>query len=132
MNRPALSSSNGRAFAAMLLALAFPGAGHFYLGRRRRALAFFAIIVVLFVVGILVDGDLYTLLESRGALLRVLASYASMGSGLLYFAGKITGPHGSVTSATFEYGRMFTLTAGLMNLLLVLDCFDIAVGRKNW
>jgi len=123
---------NRRAFAAMLLALAVPGAGHFYLGRRQRALAFFTIVAVLFGVGILVDGDLYTLLDSRGAILRVLASYASMGSGLLYFAGKATGPHGAITSATFEYGRMFTLTAGLMNLLLVLDCFDIAVGRKTW
>jgi hypothetical protein len=121
---------NRRALAAMLLALAVPGAGHFYLGRRQRALAFFAIVGVLFGVGIFVDGDLYTLLDSRGAILRTLASYASMGSGLLYFAGKAMGPHGVITSATFEYGRMFTLTAGLMNLLLVLDCFDIAVGRK--
>lgn len=121
-----------RAVAAMLIALALPGAGHFYLGRRRRAVAFFAIVVLLFSVGISVDGDLYTLLESRGAALRLLASYASMGSGLLYLAGRMTGPHGTIRSPTFEYGRMFTLTAGLMNLLLVLDCFDIAVGRKNW
>jgi TM2 domain-containing membrane protein YozV len=132
MNGPALSSSKGRAAVAMLLALAVPGAGHFYLGRHRRALAFFAIVVVLFSVGIFVDGDLYTLMESRGSLLRVLASYASMGSGLLYLTGKVTGPHGAITSSTYEYGRMFTLTAGLMNLLLVLDCFDIAIGRKPW
>lgn len=123
---------NRRAFAAMLLALAVPGAGHFYLGRRRRALAFLSIVALLFVVGLLVDGDLYTLLESHGSLLRVLASYASMGSGILYFAGRATGPHGTLASATFEYGRMFTLTAGLMNLLLVLDCYDIASGRKAW
>jgi hypothetical protein len=120
-----------RSILSMALALVVPGSGHFYLGHRGRAIAFFGIIVVLFVVGLSIDGDLYTIQESRRSLLRILASYGSMGSGVLYFIGKATGPHGSVMSATFEYGRTFTLTAGLMNLLLVLDCFDIASGRKK-
>jgi hypothetical protein len=121
-----------RAAAAMLLALAIPGAGHLLLGRRARAMAFFLIVSLMFAIGILIDGDIYTIAESRGALLPVLASLASMGSGLLYLLAKVTQPHGSITSATFEYGRTFTLTAGVMNLLLVLDCYDIAVGRKQW
>ncbi|HEX2059450.1 MAG TPA: DUF6677 family protein, partial [Thermoanaerobaculia bacterium] len=58
-------------------------------------------------------------------------SYASMGSGLLYATGLLFGKAGNVVSATYEYGRTFTLTAGLMNLLLVLDCYDIAIGRKT-
>ena len=41
------------------------------------------------------------------------------------------GPPGDITSLTYEYGTAFTLTAGLMNLLLVLDSFDIAEGRKE-
>ena len=81
-------------------------------------------------MGLAVDGSLYDLSAARGQLLTVMASVASMGSGALYFIGKATGPHGSITSMTFEYGRTFTLTAGLMNLLLVLDCYDIARGRK--
>jgi hypothetical protein len=32
---------------------------------------------------------------------------------------------------TYEYGSTFLLTAGLMNLLLILDAFDIASGRKD-
>jgi hypothetical protein len=123
---------NWRAAVAMVLALALPGAGHFFLGKRGRAAGFFVIVTVLFAAGLLVGGDLYTLLESRGTILRMVASYASMGSGLLYLAGRLTGPHGSIASATFEYGRMFTLSAGLMNLLLVLDCYDIGIGRKTW
>ncbi|MEA2417778.1 MAG: hypothetical protein QOI58_4435, partial [Thermoanaerobaculia bacterium] len=39
--------------------------------------------------------------------------------------------HGDVTSITFEHGTAFTITAGLMNLLLVVDAFDIAQGRKE-
>ena len=119
-----------RALVAMVLAYAIPGAGHFYLGRRARALAFCGIVVFMFGIGLAIDGSLYALSEARGQLLTVLASLGSMGSGALYFVGRATGPHGSITSMTFEYGRTFTLTAGLMNLLLVLDCLDIARGRK--
>ncbi len=119
-----------RALAAMLLAYVIPGAGHFYLGRRGLAAAFCAIIVFLFAVGLAVDGSLYTLRDAGGSLLTLLASLGSMGSGALYFIAGRMGPHGTIASPTFEYGRMFTLTAGLMNLLLVLDCWDIATGRK--
>ena len=122
---------NARAITAMLLAYVLPGAGHFYLGRRKRAIAYFAIILVLFVLGLSIDGALYILADSHGSFLRLFASLGSMGAGALYFLGRAIGPQGSVTSATFEYGRMFTLSAGLMNLLLVLDCYDIVRGRKQ-
>ena len=119
-----------RAFTSMLLALVVPGAGHFYLGRRTLAAAFCAIIVLLFAIGLGVDGALYTLPEARGSFLSLLATIGSMGSGALYFIARSLGPTGSINASTFEYGRMFTLSAGLMNLLLVLDCYDISTGRK--
>ncbi|HYO77523.1 MAG TPA: DUF6677 family protein, partial [Thermoanaerobaculia bacterium] len=59
-----------------------------------------------------------------------LASLASMCSGALDFIARALWALGTVTSPTFEYGRMFTLSAGLMNLLLVLDCYDISMGTK--
>jgi len=122
---------NKRSLTAMLLAYIVPGAGHFYLGYRTKAAVFFAIILLLFVLGLSIDGSLYTLSDSGGALLKILASFGSMGAGALYFIARAMGPHGDVTSITYEYGTTFTLTAGLMNLLLVLDCFDIVAGRKQ-
>ncbi len=124
---------NKRAIVAMVLAYLVPGAGHFYLGYRARALAFFAIVLLLFSLGLAIDGSLYTVMDSvsSGALLKLLASLGSIGAGLAYFIAAAMGPHGDVRSITFEYGTTFTLTAGLMNLLLVLDCFDIAEGRKE-
>jgi hypothetical protein len=119
-----------RTRVAMALAFLVPGAGHFYLGRRGRALAYFAIVTFLFTLGLAIDGSPYTLADSRGEVLARLASIASMGSGALYFIAYITGPHGSVLEPTYEYGRTFALTAGLMNLLLVLDCWDLGTGRK--
>ena len=120
-----------RSALAMVLAYLVPGAGHCYLGYRRRAAAFFAVVVFMFIIGLSIDGNLYTLRESGRAILRILASLGSMGAGVMYFIARSLGPHGDVTSITYEYGTTFTLTAGLMNLLLVLDCFDIAEERKK-
>lgn len=119
-----------RAIVAMALALLVPGAGHFFLGRRGRALAFFAIVAFMLALGLAIDGSMYALGESRGQLLTVFASIGSMGSGVLYFLGRSSGIEGSITTQMFEYGRTFTLTAGLMNLLLVLDCWDISMRGK--
>jgi hypothetical protein len=116
---------------AMMLAFLVPGAGHLYLGKRGRALAFFLVVVLLFVIGIAVDGALYTPFHGGGGMLRLLASLGSVGTGIPYFIAAGTGPHGDVRSITYEYGSAFIITAGLMNLLLVLDVFDIAEGRKQ-
>ncbi|HEX6159847.1 MAG TPA: DUF6677 family protein [Thermoanaerobaculia bacterium] len=122
---------NPRPLIAMILAYLVPGAGHVFLGRRGRGAAFFAIIVALFVLGLSIDGSIYTWGDSQGQILKLLATLGSLGSGLVYFIAKMTGPYGKVISSTFEYGTMFTLSAGLMNLLLVVDCYDIAHGRKE-
>jgi hypothetical protein len=122
---------SSRAFISMLLAYLVPGAGHFYLGLRARAAAFFAIVCGLFVIGLSLNGALYTLSQSGGMLLRVLASLGSMGVGAPYFIANAMHVRGDITTVTYEYGTTFMLSAGLMNLLLVLDAFDIATGRKH-
>lgn len=121
----------GRTFFAVLLAYLVPGAGHLYLGRRARAITFFCIVVLMFLIGIAIDGDLYTLGHSNGSLLRLLAALGTLGAGAIYWIATGIGIHGDVTSITFEHGTVFTITAGLMNLLLMLDVFDIAQGRKK-
>lgn len=121
----------GRTFLAVILAYLVPGAGHLYLGRRARAITFFCIVVLMFVIGVAIDGDLYTLGHSNGSILRLLAALGSLGAGVIYWIANGMGVHGDVTSITFEHGTAFTITAGLMNLLLMLDVFDIAQGRKE-
>ena len=37
---------------------------------------------------------------------------------------------GQVVAITYEYGNTFIIAAGLLNMLVVLDVFDIAKGRK--
>lgn len=121
----------GRTVFAMLLAYLVPGAGHLFLGRRARAITFFLIVVLMFLIGIAIDGDLYTIGHANGSVLRMLAALGSLGAGAIYWIATWMGVHGDVTSITFEHGTAFTITAGLMNLLLVLDVFDIAQGRKE-
>ena len=120
-----------RTWIAMALAYLVPGAGHLYLGRRERGIAFFCIVVFMFAVGLAVDGDLYAVTRTGGSLLRLLAAVGSMGAGLLYWIADFKGVTGDITSITYEHGTAFVITAGLMNLLLVLDAFDIAEGRKQ-
>ena len=120
-----------RTITAIILAYLVPGAGHFYLGRRARALTFFLIIVILFLIGISIDGELYTFARAQGSALRTLAAMGTAGAGVLYFVALMMGVHGDITSITYEHGTAFAITAGLMNLLLMLDVFDIAEGRKE-
>jgi len=120
-----------RTVTAIVLAFLVPGAGHLYLGRRARGAVFFAIIVLMFLIGIGIDGELYTFARASGSLLRVLAALGTAGAGLLYFGALFAGVHGDITSITYEHGTAFAITAGLMNLLLMLDAFDIAEGRKE-
>ena len=35
-----------------------------------------------------------------------------------------------MVAVTFEYGNTFLIVAGLLNLLVVLDTYDVAHGRK--
>lgn len=117
----------------ILLALtwAIPGLGHFLLRRRLRALVFAGVILVSFVVGLLLQGEL--IMPRPGDPLSYLAAIATLGNGVLFFLAKAAGlGHGLVTAASWEYGNTFLLTAGMMNLLLVLDVHDIVTGRKAW
>ncbi len=118
-------------WALMIAAWLVPGLGHLLLGRRQRAGVFAAVILVAFVAGIVLDGEL--ILPRAGDPLSYLATIASLGSGALFFVAKLAGlGAGVVTAAAYEFGNTFLLTAGMMNLLLVLDTHDIAVGKKDW
>ena len=35
-----------------------------------------------------------------------------------------------MTAVSYQYGNTFLMTAGLLNFLVILDAFDVAMGRK--
>jgi hypothetical protein len=119
-----------RIYLLCALAWAVPGGGHFALGRRGRAAIFLAVIACAIGVGFGLSGNLYRVVP--GQPLSVLATLGAMGMGAPYFALRyLLGYAGSPENAGYEYGTVFLLSAGLMNLLLVLDTWDIASGRKE-
>lgn len=115
---------------AVLSAWLVPGLGHFYLKRPLRGLAFFALVVASVLIGCKLEGHLYQV--AAGQPLSMLATFASMGMGFLYFLLRYALHfQGNIMGAGYEYGSAFLLTAGLMNLLLVLDVWDIVRGKKE-
>ncbi|MEM7247250.1 MAG: DUF6677 family protein [Acidobacteriota bacterium] len=118
-----------RTILSMVLAWLLPGAGHLYLGRPRRAALYLGIVMLMFFVGLQLDGTLSRPVQGR--YLSYLAALADMGVGPLYWVSQAMGwGLGRVTAATHELGNAFHWTAGLLNMLLVLDAHDIAQGRK--
>jgi hypothetical protein len=111
------------------MAWAIPGAGHFWLGRRQKALTFLVTLTLMFAFGLWLEGRIFPFQFSEP--LVALAAIADLGIGVPYFVAKVAGVGaGRVVEITYEYGNTFLIVAGLLNMLVVLDAFDIAEGRK--
>ena len=120
----------GAVVPACLLAWLLPGAGHLYLRRRGRGLLFLGAIGALFVLGVAMDARLQVHL-GLDDVLASLFSVAQMAIGVPYALARGLGfEAGQVRSVTYEYGNTFTAVAGLLNILVILDAHDIALGRK--
>jgi hypothetical protein len=147
-----MPSGGFSALLSCVLAWLLPGAGHFYLGKRRRAAVFFLVVFATFMLGLLNEGHSY--LADRQQPLTYLGTFANIAIGPLEFLSRrstyhrlvyalpadenspeaqvlLTAMRDKVKVVTDEYGTTFLLTAGLMNMLLILDAFDIAIGRKS-
>ena len=108
---------------------AIPGIGHLLLGRRQKGLVFLIALPLMFTIGIAIHGRLFPFLLSDP--LVGLAALADVGIGVVYFIAKGIGYGlGDVTAVTYEYGNAFLIVAGLLNMLVVIDAFDVAMGRK--
>lgn len=105
-----------------------PGAGHLWLGRRQKGLIFLVTLPSMFVAGLLLKGRLFPFVAEP---LVALAALANVGIGLPNILARMLGAGGGdVTAITWEYGNAFMIVAGLLNMLVVLDAFDVAEGRK--
>ena len=112
-----------------LAAWAVPGAGHLWLGRRSKGFIFLVALPLMFALGLALQGRLFPFDMSEW--LVGLAAVADVGIGIPYFiAGALGYGAGEVRAVTYEYGNAFLIVAGLLNLLVVIDAYDVAVGRK--
>ena len=111
-----------------IAAWAIPGAGHLWLGRRK-GLIFLIVLPVMFALGLVLHGRIFPVELSQP--LVALAAIANMGIGVPYFVARVMEyGAGDVIKVTYEYGNTFLIVAGLLNVLVLIDAFDIAMGRK--
>ena len=106
-----------------------PGAGHLWLGRRQKGVTFLITLTAMFAFGIWIEGRLFPFDLTQP--LVALSAFGDIGIGLPYFIAKVVNAGaGRVVAITYEYGNAFIIVAGLLNMLTVLDAFDVAQGRK--
>jgi hypothetical protein len=113
-----------------------PGLGHLLLGRWVRSLLLAASVFSLFALGLRMEGKLYGWEFDRSPAaqsvpLQALEFFGDAGVGLPYVAAMKMGMGtGNLENRSFDYGEKFLWVAGLLNYLILLDAFDIAMGRK--
>jgi hypothetical protein len=112
-----------------LAAWAIPGVGHLWLGKRSKGIIFLVALPLMFAIGLALQGRLFPFDLSEW--LVCLAAVADVGIGIPYFIASALGyGGGEVRAVTYEYANAFLIVAGLLNLLVVIDAYDVAVGRK--
>jgi hypothetical protein len=127
--RTRVSAEPGAIVLLCVAAWLIPGAGHLWLGRVQKGVVFLAAISLMFLTGILLQGTIFPF--QFGEPLAGLAALAEFGAGLPWiFARMLDAGAGKVTAASWEYGNTFMIVAGLLNALIVIDAFDVAMGRK--
>jgi hypothetical protein len=129
---PATAAEQTQSSSLVLLCVAswaIPGAGHVWLGRKAKGVILMAALPVMFGIGLGLHGRLFPFELSDP--LVCLAALADLGIGGVYFVASLLGlGGGDVRALTYEYGNAFLIVAGLLNLLVVIDAYDVAVGRK--
>ena len=111
-----------------------PGGGHFLLKRNGRGVLLLVSITLMFLFGLMMRGAMFT--PQSGDLLTILINtggfIGDLASGLLYLLSVWFGYNqADVPGLVHDYGTKFLVTAGLLNILAMVDAFEIAAGRKS-
>ena len=119
---------------AVALGWLIPGGGHFLLKRTGRGALLLLSVTGMFLCGLMMrgamfhpqSGDLLTTLINTGGFI------GDLSSGILYLLSVWLGYSQPDTAGhVHDYGTKFLVTAGLLNILAIVDAFEIASGRKE-
>jgi hypothetical protein len=107
-----------------------PGLGHLLLRRWTKGVVYFLCVGGLAYAGLVMRGGIF----GPGAedMFDRLGFFADVGTGVFYFlahAVQTAGP--DVAHATGDYGTRLFATAGMLNLLTVLEAYEIGCGRRT-
>jgi hypothetical protein len=106
-----------------------PGLGHLLLGRKWRALILFASIITMFALGVAMQGQFFS--TGSASYLQTLGYFGELCVGLAMPGTRFFGySGGDPFFVSSDFGTAYLVSAGMLNVLAVLDCYDIAMGRK--
>jgi hypothetical protein len=111
-----------------------PGGGHFLLHRRGRGALLAACVIAPFLLGLMMRGAMFQ--PQTGDLLTtaiyVGGFLGDLASGVLYLLTVALGySQPDVAGHVHDYGTKFLVAAGLLNILAMVDAYEIAAGRKD-
>jgi hypothetical protein len=118
----------------VLLAWILPGGGHFLLKRPARGAILGASVAIVFLLGLMMRGALFH--PEGGDLLTMVIFYGGfigdVLAGILYFLTVWLGySQPDMAGHVHDYGTKFLVAAGLLNLLAIVDAYEIATGQKD-
>src|SRR5688572_23723749 len=116
-----------RGFAIALSGTVFPGLGHAILGLRKRALVFFLLLTAMFFSGVFTYG--YPFFVGFGNYV-IGYKWSQISEPWIGQVPGVLKPD-EVPVTTRDIGYCFALLAGLLNLLVMMDAFDIACNRDE-
>jgi hypothetical protein len=119
----------------VIAAWVIPGGGYFLLKKSGRGVLVLASVVLMFLFGIFMRGVMFT--PEKGVdYLTSLINYGgficNLAAGALYVLASIFGySQPDMPGAVHDYGTKFLVTAGLLNILAIVDTWEIATGKKD-
>jgi len=111
-----------------------PGGGHFLLKRHGRGSLLAAAITGMYLFGLMTRGALFApqVADLFTTLIHCGGFFGNVASGLLYLLTVWFGyDQPDVPGMVHDYGTKFLVTAGLLNVLAMVDAYEIAVGKKS-
>ena len=124
------TGSSTLGISAAVAGWAIPGLGHLLLRQWSKALLYFLCVGGLACAGLAMRGGVFG--GNSADMFDRLGFFADLGMGGFYFLAhtiQSTGP--DVAHASGDYGTRMFATAGMLNLLTVLEAYEIGRGRRT-
>jgi hypothetical protein len=130
----AISVPASKWLPAVALAWIIPGGGHLLLKRQARGGLIAACVAAMFLLGLMMRGALFS--PQTGDLLTTVIYWGgflgNLMSGIFYFLTVWMGyAQPDMAGHVHDYGTKFLVGAGLLNVLGMVDAFEIATGKKD-